>query len=145
MLTAAPVEGTTARHRGLPRFSHRAARERGDAWASLTRGPNRAVRARRAHRQYRRGRSFFSSGKKRSETSITLLEPGDYMWPGLQIPRPSPERMCACCAIVLGLITVFSNQPISRCVDGASSGSMYQTNLLYVIATHIHIIATCWL
>ena len=67
------------------------------------------------------------------------------MSPGLQISHPSPEGMCAHCSIILGPIIVFSNQPTSRCVDGASSGSMYQTNLLYVIATHIHIIATCWL
>ena len=46
--------------------------------------------------------------------------------------------MCARCLTVLGPITIFSNQPTHRCIDGASSGSIYQTYLLHVIATRMH-------
>ena len=52
------------------------------------------------------------------------------MSPGLQISHPSSEGMCARCSIILGPIIVSSNQPIHRCVDGASSGSIYQTDFV---------------
>ena len=46
--------------------------------------------------------------------------------------------MCVCCLTVLGPIIIFSNQPTHRCIDGARSGSIYQTDLLHVIATRMH-------
>ena len=63
MLTATPVEGTTARHhRGLPRFSHRARRRMGLA---DTRSRPGRVRP-RAHRR----RELCSSGKKATPRSV---------------------------------------------------------------------------
>ena len=66
--------------------------------------------------------SFSRKRLKWIDGKIAKNKGGGYISPGLQIPHPSPEGMCARCSTVLGPITVSSNQPTHRCVDGASSG-----------------------